>query len=213
MGVTNELLPNERPSPDEGQVIGLPASCKFNAMPENATNFLVAASSDAAGQNAQVPSDTGQFAMFMRLLAPPLVSISGIPGNPSSLSISSGAQDFVNVGCALCHTPTLTTASSNVAALSRAKANLFSDLLVHKMGTNLADGVSQGGAGPNEFRTAPLWGLGQRIFLLHDGCTTDLLDAIQEHSSSGSEANRVIANFNKLTSRQQQDLLNFLRSL
>jgi CxxC motif-containing protein (DUF1111 family) len=81
------------------------------------------------------------------------------------------------------------------------------------MGTNLADGVSQGGAGPDEFRTAPLWGLGQRIFLLHDGRTTDLLDAIQEHASSGSEANAVIQNFNKLTSSQQQDLLNFLRSL
>jgi len=213
MGVTNELFPNERPSPDEGLVTGLPASCKFNAMPEDATNFLVAASSDAAAQNAQVPSDTVQFAMFMRLLAPPLVSISGIPGNPSSWSISSGAQDFVNVGCALCHTPALTTASSNVAALSRVRANLFSDLLVHKMGANLADGVSQGSAGPNEFRTAPLWGLGQRIFFLHDGRTTDLLDAIQEHSSSGSEANGVISNFNKLTSHQQQDLLNFLRSL
>jgi CxxC motif-containing protein (DUF1111 family) len=81
------------------------------------------------------------------------------------------------------------------------------------MGTNLADGVSQGGAGPDEFRTAPLWGLGQRIFFLHDGRTTDLVDAIQEHASSGSEANTVIQNFNKLTSSQQQDLLNFLRSL
>jgi CxxC motif-containing protein (DUF1111 family) len=81
------------------------------------------------------------------------------------------------------------------------------------MGTSLADGVSQGGAGPNEFRTAPLWGLGQRVFFLHDGRTTDLLDAIKAHSSSGSEANGVIGNFSGLTSSQQQDLLNFLRSL
>ncbi len=99
------------------------------------------------------------------------------------------------------------------AALNRVKANLFSDLLVHSMGTNLADGVTQGGAGPNQCRTAPLWGLGQRIFFLHDGRTTDLLKAIQQHSSSGSKANGVIENFNNLTASQQQDLLNFLRSL
>jgi CxxC motif-containing protein (DUF1111 family) len=56
-------------------------------------------------------------------------------------------------------------------------------------------------------------GLGQRIFFLHDGRTTDLLEAIQQHSSSGSEANGVIENFNNLTASQQQHLLNFLRSL
>ena len=83
--------------------------------------------------------------------------------------------------------------------MSNANANLFSDLLVHDMGSNLADGVSQGTAGPDEFRSAPLWGLGQRIFLLHDGRTTDLVDAIKEHASQGSEANGVIRNFNRLT--------------
>jgi CxxC motif-containing protein (DUF1111 family) len=81
------------------------------------------------------------------------------------------------------------------------------------MGTNLADGVSQGAAGPDEFRSAPLWGLGQRIFFLHDGRTKNLIDAIQQHASSGSEANEVINNYNQLGPQQQQDLLNFLRSL
>jgi CxxC motif-containing protein (DUF1111 family) len=81
------------------------------------------------------------------------------------------------------------------------------------MGTNLADGVSQGSAGPDEFRTAPLWGLGQRIFLLHDGRTADLLEAIRQHASPGSEASGVIALLNRLTESQKQDLLNFLRSL
>ena len=51
------------------------------------------------------------------------------------------------------------------------------------MGVGLADNVSQGGAGGDQFRTAPLWGLGQRIFLLHDGRTTDLMNAIQNHSA------------------------------
>ncbi len=214
MGVTNELFPTERPSPDEDMASGLPASCLFNPTPEDTTNFLVTPLTDPAAQNAQVPSDVVQFAMFMRLLAPPTPSTSGIPGNPSAASISSGKQLFTSIGCSLCHTPTLTTGTSSfVPALNNASANLYSDLLVHDMGTNLADGVSQGTAGPNQFRTAPLWGLGQRIFFLHDGRTTDLLDAIEQHASSGSEANQVIGNFNSLTDTQQQNLLNFLRSL
>jgi CxxC motif-containing protein (DUF1111 family) len=149
--------------------------------------------------------------MFMRLLAPPTPSTTS-PGG--SQSIANGNHNFNAIGCAMCHTPTLqTTASAITPGLSKVNANLYSDLLVHHMGTNLADGVSQGGAGPDQFRSAPLWGLGQRIFLLHDGRTTDLLDAIKEHASSGSEANGVISNFKQLTPQQQQDLLNFLRSL
>jgi len=65
----------------------------------------------------------------------------------------------------------------------------------------------------NEFRTAPLWGVGQRIFFLHDGRTSDLLQAIQDHASPGSEANLVMLTFQLLTESQKQDLLNFLRSL
>jgi CxxC motif-containing protein (DUF1111 family) len=91
--------------------------------------------------------------------------------------------------------------------------NLFSDLVIHNMGSGLSDGVSQGEAGPTEFRTAPLWGLGQRIFFMHDGRTSNLLTAIRSHASSGSEANGVIANFAGLSEAQKQDLLNFLRSL
>jgi CxxC motif-containing protein (DUF1111 family) len=87
------------------------------------------------------------------------------------------------------------------------------------MGPGLADDVSQGVARGDEFRTAPLWGLGQRIFFLHDGRTTNLLTAIQAHASNGnatyqaSEANAVVNSFNALTPTQKQNLLNFLRSL
>ncbi len=92
--------------------------------------------------------------------------------------------------------------------------NLLSDLLVHHMGVGLADGISQGNAGPDEFRSAPLWGLGQRIFFLHDGRTKDLLEAIKAHASAGSEANQVISNFNNLPNdSQRQAILAFLRSL
>jgi CxxC motif-containing protein (DUF1111 family) len=81
------------------------------------------------------------------------------------------------------------------------------------MGEGLADGITQGGAGPNEFRTAPLWGVGQRVFFLHDGRTKDLVTAIEAHRSRGSEANMIIERFNRLSTIQQQDVINFLRSL
>ena len=87
------------------------------------------------------------------------------------------------------------------------------------MGPYLADDILQGASRGDEFRTAPLWGLGQRIFFLHDGRTSNLLEAIQLHKSPGnnkfgpSEANAVINNFNQLGEQQKQDLLNFLRSL
>ena len=100
-----------------------------------------------------------------------------------------------------------------MAALSNQAANLWSDLIVHHMGKGLADGITQGSAGPDEFRTAPLWGLGQRVFFLHDGRTTNLLDAIRDHRSEGSEANKVIEHFNKLKKQEQQEVLDFLRSL
>jgi CxxC motif-containing protein (DUF1111 family) len=142
----------------------------------------------------------------MRLLAPPTPA-------PTTPSTANGRGLFGSLGCALCHTPSFTTGDSVIAALSRQPVNLFSDLLVHDMGVGLADGVSQGEAGPREFRTAPLWGLGQRVYFLHDGRTTDLISAIRAHQSSGSEANQVIGNYLGLSEAQKQDLLNFLRSL
>jgi CxxC motif-containing protein (DUF1111 family) len=115
-------------------------------------------------------------------------------------------------------------------ALANKPVNLYSDLAIHNMGGDLADDISQGVAGGDEFRTAPLWGLGKRIFFLHDGRTTDLVKAIEAHfelatdshtffghSTSPqygpSEANDVIERYHKLSRDQKQDLLNFLRSL
>ena len=166
----------------------------------------------SAIQTTGVPSDIIEFAMFMRLLAPPTPSTTA-PGGAQS--ITNGQHLFSQIGCALCHTPTMQTGpSAFTPSLSNANVNLFSDLLVHNMGSNLADGVSQGGAAGDEFRTAPLWGLGQRIFFLHDGRSTDLIDTINQHAGRGSEANGVVQLFqHRLTQQQQQDLLNFLRSL
>ena len=195
VGVTNELFPNER---DETP------GCLFNGTPEDATNF------DENGTN--LPSDIELFTIFMRFLDQP---------RPASATASTthGQQVFTQIGCALCHTPSFTTGQSSVSALSNVTVNLFSDLLLHHMGPRLADGVSQGAAGGDEFRTAPLWGLGQRIFFLHDGRANDLVKVILSHHSRGdsqmpdSEANGVIDSYKRLTVQDQQDLLNFLRSL
>jgi CxxC motif-containing protein (DUF1111 family) len=161
-----------------------------------------------------VLSDIEAFTNFMRMLAPPTPA----PDTPSTVS---GKAAFIKTGCAHCHTPSMRTgklvsngsSSTPSAALSNQVANLFSDLIVHHMGQGLADGITQGSAGPDEFRTAPLWGLGQRIFFLHDGRTNNLLDAINAHQSKGSEANEVIDRFNKLKAEEKQNILNFLRSL
>jgi CxxC motif-containing protein (DUF1111 family) len=194
MGISNELFETER---EES------AKCQFKPTPNDTTN------PDKSGLD--VLSDVEKFASFMRFLAPPTPS-QDTPGGAAS--IAHGSKLFVEVGCAVCHTPTLQTGTSTVAALNKKPANLYSDLALHDMGSGLADGISQGQATPREFRTAPLWGLGQRIFFLHDGRTSDLKRAIQEHRSSGSEANMVVRRFfNRLKTNEQQDLLNFLRSL
>jgi CxxC motif-containing protein (DUF1111 family) len=194
MGITNELFQTER---EEA------ANCQFATVPNDVTN------TDATIP-VEVISAIEKFSFFMRFLDAPQPS----PNSPGgAASIANGKQKFTDIGCALCHTPSFTTGHSTVAALDRKPVNLFSDLLVHDMGVGLADGVSQGEAGPREFRTAPLWGVGQRIFFLHDGRTADLLRAIREHASLGSEANGVISNFENLREGQTQDLLNFLRSL
>ena len=215
MGISNEIFTQDRPLPEEEMHRGLPSNClnlSGKGYPEDTTNFMANIGSDQFATNASIPSDIVQFAMFMRLLAAPEPSTT-TPGGATS--ISNGRALFRAVGCGGCHTPAMgnTQASSFTASLSNAPVSAFSDLEIHHMGVGLADNVSQGGAGGDQFRTAPLWGLSQRIFLLHDGRTTDLLTAIQAHQSQGSEATQVEENFDMLSSRQKQDLLNFLRSL
>jgi len=139
--------------------------------------------------------------------------------NPSE-SAKHGKAVFASIGCSLCHTPQMQTAPvMNSAVLQDRPVNLFSDLLVHHMGAKLADDIVQGQAGPDEFRTTPLWGVGQRIFFMHDGRTDDLLKAVREHFAAAtpnypaSEANSVVHRFNRLSPADQQAILDFLRSL
>ena len=213
-GVANEVFPNERSA-----VRG----CVFNGSPEDATP-----TTGTTGTAPEMSSDVVNFAIFMRLSAP------AMPG-PQTASTQNGAALFNTVGCSLCHSPSLTTGTSRYTGMSNVTYNPYSDFALHHMGRFLADGISQGAAGPDQFRTAPLWGVGQRLFFLHDGRTSDLLQAIKAHADCGvgtqlagrderttasdisrscrSEANGVVNNFNGLSASQQQDILNYLRSL
>jgi CxxC motif-containing protein (DUF1111 family) len=191
MGVTNELFPQKRDQTYQ---------CLFNAVPDDRVDITATVATD-------VPSNIERFAEFMRFLAP-------LTPAANALSFADGQKLFASVGCSLCHTPSFrTTANSLSAALRWQTVNLYSDLLLHDMGSGLDDGVVQGNAGTSMFRTAPLWGLGELIFFLHDGRTTDLLEAIQLHSGSGSEANEVVSRFSALPELQKQQILNFLRAL
>ncbi len=203
-GVSNEVFPDKRSAVD---------GCRFNATPEDYTHF------DAALQQS-VPSDVVAFSNFMRFLAPPAPVTSTFTttlGNTvTTASIAAGNLAFNKAGCNACHVPSLPTGNHSLPALANTTANLFSDLLVHNIDTG--DGISQGAATGAEFRTAPLWGLGQRLFFLHDGSATDLVQAINAH---GGEAKQVISNFNgtggnlvnRLSATERQNLINFLRSL
>ena len=194
-GVTNEAFPNERSDV---------AGCQLNPTPED--HFQVAVGGSSTGVGSEFASDLINFSVAMRLSAPPTPA-------PFTASAQNGANLFTNVGCALCHSASLTTGNSPFTGMSNVTYHPYSDFAVHHMGSGLSDGVTQGAAGPDQFRTAPLWGVGQRLFFLHDGRTSDLLQAIAAHSSNGSEANGVVRIFNGLSASQKQDLLNFLRAL
>ncbi len=187
LGVTNELFPQERAEDP---------TCVTTASPED--------------HSLNGEADTALFTAFMRYLAPPRLAP---PGPDEGDSIRRGMELFDQTGCAACHTPALRTGKSPLPALSEQDVHAFSDYAIHRMGQALNDGVNQGDARGDDWRTAPLWGLSQRIFLLHDGRTKDLVEAIRLHDSPGSEAHTVVRNFEALTPEQRQDLLRFLRTL
>jgi CxxC motif-containing protein (DUF1111 family) len=213
MGISNLLFPQDRPLPGEDQQeTGLAPSC----LNLSGTGYPEDTSNPAATPNSAVLDDVSAFANFMRSLAPPPPGNVVLNGQTVSAStISAGASLFSSIGCATCHNPSpgKTQVSNFTSSLSQASVPAYSDIEIHFMGSTLADNVSQGGAGGDQFRTAPLWGLGQRIFLLHDGRTTNLITAIQDHASHGSEASTVEQEFFELNSTQQQEILDFLRSL
>lgn len=228
-GISNELLPTE---------IDQTPGCVINAVPEDPTNYsYLYGDPGSSGKTGMHPwfflADAERDAVFERFLERPetatqLLGKAGCPGGVLA-SCTNGQTDFNNVGCVLCHTTSYTTPAASIPSQGHIVLNLFSDLLLHHMGSCLADNIAQGAAAGDMWRTTPLWDIGQRISFMHDARTTNIITAIQEHADGwqqahgggctgvgtyqASEANAVINNFNNLTASQQQDLVNFLRSL
>ncbi len=142
------------------------------------------------------------FETFMQLLAP-------VERGPVDDGVRAGEQVFLAVGCASCHVPQLTTGDqAAVAQLRRRGVPLFSDLLLHDIGTG--DGIPQAAAGPDEIRTPALWGLRHRRPLLHDGSAATPEAAILRH---GGEAELARRGFELLSLADRRLLLRFLESL
>jgi CxxC motif-containing protein (DUF1111 family) len=180
MGFTSPEFPNE--NPPQGDM----AALAYNPVPEMNDD----------GEGVQ------KFADFMTLLGPP-------PRGARTVTTDAGSQVFRNIGCANCHTSTLTTGNSPITAISRKSFQPFSDFLLHDMGS-LGDGIEQGKASGRHMRTAPLWGLTSRPSYLHDGRAKTPEAAIMAHAGQGSAARD---RFARLDSRDRYTLLAFLKSL
>ena len=216
MGVTNELFTNERTN----------SGCATNATPEDNTHVIIPTGGDAGDDASEISSLIENFTIFMRLNAPAqpcdfftsqttckALGASAVRGQALFGTVvppATGGAPNTGIGCVLCHTDLLRTAKSNLTPLDRVEFHPFSDFALHHMGPGLADGISQGHAGSDEFRTAPLWGAGQRIFFLHNGSTSDIVAALGLHAGpcaigqTCSEATQVINTFNSLNQMQQQ---------
>jgi CxxC motif-containing protein (DUF1111 family) len=141
------------------------------------------------------------FESFMKFLAPvPRAQVRG--------STTAGERLFEAIGCASCHVPTLATGSSPNPLFDARPVPLFSDLLLHDIGTG--DGIRQGAAEDAEIRTPALWGVRLRRPLLHDGSAATTQDAILRHAG---EADPARTGYEQLSSEERQQLLAFLRSL
>lgn len=131
--------------------------------------------------------------------------------------VIAGEQVFVNIGCAKCHRPEMTTGDSPIAALAHRTIRPFSDLLLHDMGPGLDDGYTEGSARSSEWRTPPLWGLGLSpdsqggsYFLMHDGRAHSIEEAIGMHGGEGAASS---AAFGTLSAADRERLIRFLESL
>ena len=243
MGVTNELFPTERTHGDDPNCTTnqLPEDVTTSLTSTQIINIEgppqpPPANTDELGVTSVLSSNIENDTIFMRLNGAPSIcnwnsGVSSSTGlslcNTVDQSVLRGAALFgnsvlaapsgtapANVGCVLCHWQTQTTGPSTSPSLSNVQFHPFSDFALHHMG-GLADGVSQGSAAGDQFRTAPLWGLGQRLFFLHDGREpknppvanqNPLLDTILDHCLAvpsgstfpASEACAVVNNFKAL---------------
>ena len=160
--------------------------------------------------------DVEAFARFLRATkAPP-----GDDALAATTDAQAGFQVFKQIGCNICHVPTIITAPAGTTinggtfvvppALGNRIIHPFSDFLLHDVGTG--DGIVQNGDQPTAYkmRTPPLWGVRTRTRLMHDGESLTFTDAILRH---GGEAIQVINSFRSLHDTAKQRLIVFLKSL
>lgn len=140
---------------------------------------------------------------YMRFLAPP-------PPTALTLLSQRGQQVFASIRCTSCHIPVMQTGLVPSPTLSNKPARLYSDLLLHRMGPALADGVRQGQAFGDQWRTAPLWGLRFRPVLMHDGRATTPEQAVMMH---GGEAQIIRDRYAALPLGDKSAVLEFLKTL
>ena len=144
---------------------------------------------------------------YIRLLAPPQPIL---PEDPKARAdIEEGERIFEFMGCDACHTPSFTTSASESPALDRKRFRLYSDLLLHDMGSELAD-ICSPGTTPSEWKTARLVGLGHRSEFLHNGRAQRISNAILLHGGEAAASRDV---FRRLTDEARSQVLAFLRSL
>jgi CxxC motif-containing protein (DUF1111 family) len=187
MGITNDLFPDE-------MALGIDAQTMALCSPPG--SGVEDVRSRTTGLRA-----IDNFENFMKLLAP-------IGRGPVDDTVRAGEQVFREVGCASCHTPVFVTGPNSNPVFDRKAVPLYSDLLLHDVGTG--DGIPQAAAQANEIRTPALWGLRLRRPFLHDGSVTTIEDAIRRHAG---EAEATAERFRQLTPEQSRQLLAFLRSL
>lgn len=134
----------------------------------------------------------------------------------SEEDVRAGGRLFSDVRCITCHTPSFTTGPHEIPQLAHQKIYPFTDLLLHDMGSGLADERQDFDASGTEWKTRPLWGIGQSKAVnplagfLHDGRAQNLEEAILWH---GGEASHSVKLFSALNKNQRQQLIKFLNSL
>lgn len=186
MGITNDMFPLE---PLGGISQARLRECDLVKDPEDLVD-------PRTGKRA-----IDNFESFMKFLAP-------LPRGVITDEVRTGEQVFTAIGCASCHVPVLTTGANQSTALNRKSLALFSDLLLHDVGTG--DGIEQEAAQQNEIRTPALWGLRLRRPLMHDGSAPTVGDALRQH---GGEASAVMERYRGATEQMRRALLAFLDSL
>ena len=172
-----------------------------NVSPERAARCLPSNTPEDTRNTRTGLRGIDNFENFLRFLAPPA------RGRIDDLSLR-GERIFTGIGCAACHLPQLETGPSANPIFDRKAVPLYSDLLLHDVGTG--DGIEQAAAKGEEIRTPALWGLRFRRPLLHDGSAATIESAIERHDG---EASRAIERFKMLTSEERKELLAFLKSL